>query len=339
MLTFAYPWMLVILPLPWVVWKFFPPLYQRRAAVRVPFFERLVSATGQTPGRGAAVSRRTAGNIVVLIVAWLFAVLALTRPQWLKPPIVREMPTRDLLLLVDLSVSMETKDFTNAKGEQVDRLTAVKEVVGDFLVRRRGDRVGLVVFGNAAFMQVPFTTDLDLSRQLLDETAVGMAGPKTAFGDAIGLGITLFDRSEMQSKTIIALTDGNDTGSQVPPGEAAAIAKDKGIVIHTVAIGDPAAVGEEKLDSKALEDVARKTGGGSFHAEDREGLEAIYKRLDELETRKVETVTHRPRLDLYHWIAGAIFLLTLGAASLPLLRRNRHPIADSPEPATERTRA
>ncbi|MGB1130798.1 MAG: VWA domain-containing protein, partial [Haloferula sp.] len=158
-----------------------------------------------------------------MLLVWAFVVIALAKPQRIEPPIEKELPTRDLLLLIDLSTSMTKEDFTNAEGKPVDRLVAVKEVVGDFLGRRDGDRVGLVVFGSAAFLQVPFTTDLDLSRQLLDETAIGMAGPRTALGDAIGLGISLFEESEMETQTIIALTDGNDTDSKVPPVEAARI--------------------------------------------------------------------------------------------------------------------
>ena len=147
------------------------------------------------------------------------------------------------------------------RGDKVDRLTAVKEVLGEFLIRREGDRVGLVVFGDAPFLQVPFTTDLNLARQLLGETEIGMAGPRTAFGDAIGLGVHLFQKSDAPAKTIIALTDGNDTKSQVPPVEAARVAKEEGIRIHTVAIGDPTSVGEEKLDEDALRAVADSCGG------------------------------------------------------------------------------
>ena len=135
----------------------------------------------------------------------------------------------------------------------VNRLTAVKEVMGDFLACREGDRVGLVVFGNSPFLQVPFTTDLTLCRQLLDETDVGMAGPRTALGDAIGLGIRLFDNSDVPTKTIIALTDGNDTASSVPPVEASRIARDRDITIHTIAVGDPTTVGEEEIDQSGTQ--------------------------------------------------------------------------------------
>jgi len=224
------------------------------------------------------------------------------------------------MLLVDLSGSMEAEDFTNAAGDKVDRLTAVKEVLDDFLTRREGDRVGLIVFGNAAFVQVPFTQDLDACRMLLEETAVRMAGPKTAFGDAIGLGITLFERSEVEDRVMIALTDGNDTGSKIPPAEAAKIAADNEIQIHVVGVGDPAATGEELLDEEALQAVADTTGGRYFFAQDRDELEEIYDELDRLGTREVEAETYRPRVDLFYWPLAAFLILGLLLGGGLLLR-------------------
>src|SRR5690606_11944978 len=128
----------------------------------------------------------------------------------------------------------ETADFQNAAGKTVSRLDAVKEVLDDFLMHRKGDRVGLILFGSAPFVQAPFTGDLAVCRELLDEAQVKMAGPQTAFGDALGLAITVFDRSTVKDRVLIALTDGNDTASKVPPAKAAEIARDKGIVIHTI---------------------------------------------------------------------------------------------------------
>jgi Ca-activated chloride channel family protein len=206
---------------------------------------------------------------------------------------------------------MEATDFTNAAGETVDRLTAVKEVLDEFLTRREGDRVGLVVFGNAAFVQVPFTQDLDACRMLLEETAVRMAGPRTAFGDAIGLGITLFESSEVEDRVMIALTDGNDTGSKIPPAEAAKIARDNDILIHVVGVGDPTTTGEQELDEEALQAVADTTGGRYFFAQDREQLGEIYDELDRIGTRDVEAETFRPRLDLFHWPLAAFLVLSL----------------------------
>ena len=310
MLTWGHSWLFLLLPLPLVVRWILPAYHEERAAVRLPFFQRLAQASGSKPGEGAVVRKRTHMQTVLYLLVWALTVTAIAKPQWLEPPIVRETPTRDLLLLVDLSGSMEAQDFTAKDGTRIDRLTAVKEVLDDFLSRREGDRVGLIVFGNAAFVQAPFTDDLDVCRQLLDETAVRMAGPRTALGDAIGLGITLFERSKVEQRVMIALTDGNDTGSKVPPAEAARIAAESNIVIHTVAIGNPEAVGEEKLDEEALRTVANQTGGRYFFGANREELEGIYVELDALETRKVETASYRPRRDLYHWPLGAA--LTLG---------------------------
>ncbi|MFC5050774.1 VWA domain-containing protein [Rubritalea spongiae] len=289
------------------------PVYREpRQAVRVPWFQRVAKLVGGKPSEGAVIMQTRWSQLLFRYGLWILLVSALARPQWVEPAISRVTPTRDLLLLVDLSGSMETKDFTNKKGEQVDRLTAVKEVLDDFLTRRDGDKVGLIVFGNAAFVQVPFTQDLKVCRQLLDETATRMAGPRTAFGDAIGLGITLFERSENEDKLMIALTDGNDTGSKVPPAEAASIASDKGIVIHVVGVGDPQATGEEKLDEKALDAVAKNTGGQYFHANNREELENIYTEIDQMGTREVESESYRPRRDLFHWPLAAFLILSVG---------------------------
>jgi Ca-activated chloride channel family protein len=283
-----------------------------RPAIRIPFFQKLAQATGQRPDSGAVVRRRTVIQGVLYVVVWCAVVSALARPQWLEPPIVKEVPTRDLLLAIDLSGSMEAEDVTGRDGNSTDRLTAVKEVLDDFLSRRQGDRVGIIVFGTGAFVQVPFTEDLEICRELVQETAARMAGPKTALGDAIGLSITLFERSTVEKRVLIALTDGNDTGSRVPPAEAARIASDNGITIHTIAFGDPASVGEEQFDEETLKTVAETTGGRYFYAADREALEGIYAELNRVETRKVETISHRPRRDLFHWPLALILMVSLG---------------------------
>lgn len=332
MLTFAYPWFFVLLPLPWLVRLVLPPRPEVCLAVRVPFGDRIRAADGGSAARRTVRSWRT---LLLPALLWLLVIAALARPQWLEPPVTHDLPTRDLLLLVDLSGSMRQEDFTGPTGEKTDRLQAVKEVLGDFLVRRQGDRVGLVVFGNAPFLQAPFSTDLGLSRRLLDETAIGMAGPRTAFGDAIGLGVTLFEQSDAPAKTIIALTDGNDTDSQVPPIEAARVAKARGIRVHTVAIGDPTTVGEEKLDEASLRGVAETSGGSFFFAADRGQLAGIYEQLDRIETRQVKVVSHRPRRDLFYWPLLAALLLSLGGKAVTVLRRSR---ATDPAAATSAVR-
>ncbi len=283
-------------------------------AVRVSFMSTLEDLIGSSPVRVGT----SAGALRLLTRAllWSLLVTAIARPQWLEPPITREQPTRDLLLLVDLSGSMEHEDFTSVSGATVDRLSAVKEVLTDFLRHRQGDRVGLVVFGDAAYVQSPFTTDLELTRQLLDEVQARMAGPRTALGDAVGLGITLFEHSELPTRTMIALTDGNDTASAVPPSKAADVAADRGITIHTVVVGDPTSVGEEKIDEITLREVAEKTGGRFFAASDREQLAGIYAELDALETVSVNTISHRTRIELYWLPMGIALLLSLLGESI-----------------------
>ncbi len=324
MLTLAHPWLLALLPLPLLVWWLVPPYRESRQGLVVPFLGRLSAILGREPAAGSTVAHANAWRWLVLCACWALVVVAVARPQVIEPPVTKDIPVRDMLLAVDLSGSMATQDFTDADGNTVDRLTAVKQVLDDFLARRQGDRVGLIFFGSAAFVQAPFTEDLDVVRQLLDEAQVRMAGPRTALGDALGLSINVFDRSTVDEKVLIALTDGNDTSSQVPPEKASQIARDKGIVIHTVAVGDPKAVGEDALDEVTLERVASNTGGVYSHASDREQLEAIYDQLDRLETRKVQTQSHRPRHDVYWWPLGAAMGLSLAWLAIGLLRAARH---------------
>lgn len=302
-----------------MLWKVLPQPKPPRVAVRVPFGNRIREAATKTPAAKQAARRSL--TFIIPSLVWILALTALARPQWLEPPISKVQPTRDLLLLVDLSGSMDQEDFKSETGEPVNRLETVKNVVGEFLIQRKGDRVGLVVFGNAAFLQAPFSTDLELTRTLLEDTAVGMAGPRTAFGDAIGLGISLFDDSDAPAKTIIALTDGNDTASDLPPVEAARVASERDIRIHTVAMGDPQTVGENKLDEAALRDVAQATGGSYFFAADRDALSEIYAELDQIETREIKEISHRPRRDLFHWPLLLAVLLSLAAKTIQSRRK------------------
>jgi Ca-activated chloride channel homolog len=324
MFTFAHPWLLLALPLPLFIWWLAPPHQETHVGLQVPFLDRLARVTGREPGAGVVVRQSSVLRHCLLAAVWLCLMAALARPQFVEPPVTRMVPVRDILLAVDLSGSMETKDFANVRGVTIDRLTAVKEVLDDFLSRRHGDRVGLIFFGSAPFVQAPFTEDLDVCRALLAEAQVRMAGPKTALGDALGLAITVFDRSDMQERVLIALTDGNDTASQVPPAKAAEIAREKRIVIHTVAVGDPRAAGEETLDQDTLKALASITGGLYSFAADRAQLEAVYKRLDALQPHKASTVSYRPRRDLYAWPLGVALagsLLYQALCALAAMRR------------------
>jgi Ca-activated chloride channel family protein len=202
---------------------------------------------------------------------------------------------------------METTDFTLPDGSSVDRLEAVKYVLERLGDQRASDRLGLIVFGNAPYLQSPFTDDHQVWGQLLAETEIGMAGQSTAFGDAIGLAIKLFQESDSDNRVMIILTDGNDTGSMVPPVDAARVAASQDIRIYTIAIGDPASVGEEALDIDTLQRVSEITGGRYFQALDREQLAQAYLAIGELEPELYETISFRPRQSL-HWVPVSVAL-------------------------------
>jgi len=334
MFTFSYPWMFLVLPLPLLVYYLAPAYREPRLALRVPFMDLLLRLSGRQAGDGTAIVRRTPMQKLQLVLSWLALIVALARPTWMDEPMVRELPMRDLLVAVDLSGSMETRDFTDESGEISDRLTAAKQVLDHFLSRREGDRVGLIFFGSAAFVQAPFTEDLDVVRELLDEAQVRMLGPRTMLGDAIGVAIRLFERSEVDERVLITLTDGNDTGSMVPPPRAAEIARDNGVTIYTIAMGDPEAAGEQALDEATLQEVAATTGGEYFHAENREDLDRIYATLDQLNPKQVESLSYRPEHELYFWPLGFAILLSLlffGQVELRLFLKSRRSLPDSEE--------
>lgn len=313
---------MILLALPLLARWLFPAHRETQQAVRVPFFEQVAELSGMKPSSGAVIFTKTTIQKIFTILAWVLVVIALARPQLTEAPITKTLPSRDLMLAVDLSGSMALEDFTGPGGNRTDRLTAVKNVLDEFLTRREGDRVGLIFFGSAAFVQSPFTEDLDTCRFLLDEAQVGMAGPQTMLGDAIGLAITLFERSDLEERVLIILTDGNDTGSRVPPDKAAGIARDNGVIIHTVAVGDPKAAGEEKLDEETLREISSTTGGSYFFAGNQSELEEIYDRLDEMETREMETISHRPRRDLFHWPLGMMLVLGMVYHAAMLTRKS-----------------
>ena len=319
MLEFDYPWLFFLLPIPLLVWWFVPPYKEQRDAIRTPFFEELAGLTGKSPAPGAVILHRSWVQRLLLPVCWGLLVCALARPQWVEDPITKIDSARDLMIAVDLSGSMEAMDFNDPSGELIDRLSAVKIVLNDFMTRRKGDRLGLIFFGTAAFLQVPFTQDHDTCRVLLEEAQVRMAGPQTMLGDAIGLAIKLFEKSKTTNRVLILLTDGNDTGSKVPPIKAAEIASEQDVTVYCVAIGDPETTGEQKLDETTLQDIAARTGGRFYRAMDREQLERIYQDLEQLEPQEFETLSYRPKRALFHWPLGSTTILILGYHGLFVL--------------------
>jgi len=311
MFELAHPWALLLLPLP-LLMRFLPPYRESRDSIKVPFFSTLLKLTEQRPRQGAQVAQRRRLQAVLVVTMWLALVAAASQPQWVGPAIEQQRAGRDMMVAVDLSGSMETRDFILPDGSEVDRLQAVKYVLAKLAGQRESDRLGLIVFGSAAYLQAPFTPDQEIWAQLLAETEIGMAGQSTVFGDAIGLAIKLFRDSNTDNRVLIVLTDGNDTGSRVPPVEAARVAATEDVRIYTIAVGDPEATGEDALDSKTLKRVAQLTGGRYFQALDRSALEAASQTIAKLEPALYETVSFRPRHSL-HWVPIALASLLYGA--------------------------
>jgi len=305
-----YPWLLLLMPLPWLAYRYLPAYNEARSAVRVPFFAAMSRAVGEAPG--VIGSRRNHWQLLLNLLVWALILLAAARPVFVEKPLERQQPVRDLMLAIDLSQSMETEDFSNASGEKINRLAAVKDVVQGFIDKRKDDRLGLIVFGSGAYPQAPLTLDHASLSLLLADTGIGMAGPNTAIGDAIGLSLKLLDRAHEQEKVLILLTDGNDTSSAITPDHAAQMAASKGVVIHTIGIGDPSASGEAKVNLPALEQIAQSTGGQFFRAEDRNALNQVYDTLDRLTPHQVKTLSHQPQRELFYWpLAAALLILAL----------------------------
>ena len=307
MFELAHPWALLLLLLP-LPMRLLPPYKESRDSVKVPFFDKLVELSEERPETGAMILKRDRMQMFLVAFMWLCLVLAAAKPQWIGSPIEQQKSGRDLMVAVDLSGSMSARDFTLPDGTRMDRLEAVKHVLEELAAQRESDRLGLIVFGSAAYLQTPFTDDHQVWSQLLAETEIGMAGQSTVFGDAIGLAIKLFLDSASDNQVLIMLTDGNDTGSTVPPVDAAKVAAHHGIRIYTIAIGDPASVGEEALDVDTIARVSEVSGGRHFQALDREQLQRAYRDIGELEPELYETISFRPRQSL-HWVPVAVALV------------------------------
>jgi len=323
MIEIAWPWLLSFIPLPLVVYWLLPPVESTSAALRVPFLERFSSVGGMSQRASHPLFR------VLMFVLWLALVLAVIRPQWVGEPLELPVSGRDLMLAVDISGSMETEDF-QVGNRMVDRLTATKWVAGEFIERRVGDRVGLILFGTNAYLQTPLSFDRKTVRTLLNESAIGLAGSETAIGDAIGLMVKRLESSRKKGEEInpvlILLTDGANTAGAVAPLKAAELAAKYGLKIYAIGIGaDEMLVqslfGSRKinpsrdLDEKSLKQIAESTGGLYFRARDTEEFQAIYTLIDELEPVARESIQYRPVAELYQWplalalVLGMLMLL------------------------------
>lgn len=306
MIHFEWPWLLAALPLPLIVRWLFPAIKPaEQAALKVPFLDDLSDVETR------AVAQTQAWPLLLAALAWLLLVIACTRPQWLGEPIEQAVSGRDLMLAVDLSGSMEEQDFVINK-RAVDRLTAAKGVAGDFINRRVGDRVGLILFGTQAYLQTPLTFDRKTVMTLLNEAVIGLAGDNTAIGDAIGLAVKRLKNEQANSRVLVLMTDGANTAGEVSPLKAAELAAANHLKIYTIGIGADEMIvrsffGNRKvnpsrdLDESTLIKIAEMTGGQYYRARNTDELNNIYMRLDELEPVEKDKQYFRPRSELYFW--------------------------------------
>jgi len=323
---FAWPWMWLAFPLPWLAGWLLPPRPGISAALRVPYGERLDAIAGNA-GRPGLV-RATA----LAWLAWFFLCAAAARPQQLGEAVAPPQSGRNLMLAVDLSGSMSRPDM-ELGGDVVDRLTAAKAVLADFLDRRVGDRVGLLVFGQQAYALTPQTMDRDTVREQLGDSVVGLAGQDTAIGDAIGLAVKRLREQPQGQRVLILLTDGVNTAGVLDPLKAAELAKSENVRIHTIAFGGsgagfslfglsvPMPGGDDDIDEATLKKISSETGGQSFRARDTEQLAGIYAELDRIEPVKQEGQRVRPRIERYWWPLAAALLVALSAFLLPGRKR------------------
>ncbi|MFT5782588.1 MAG: Ca-activated chloride channel family protein [Pseudomonas sp.] len=310
-------WVFALLPLPWLAWHYLPAYQEARRAVRTPFFTAISEAIGARSGTAGQPAGRA--QLGLNLLAWLLLLSALARPVWIEPAVHKQQPLRDLLLAIDISQSMQARDYLDPQGQQVDRLSAVKAVVSKFIAQRPDDRMGLIVFGGGAFPQAPLTTDHASLQILLSDIGIGMAGPNTAIGDAIGLSIKMLEHSPQPEKVLILLTDGNDNSSAISPDQAANLAAAAHIRIHSIGIGDLQASGEQKVDRAVLQRIARSTGGRSFMAGDSQALAQVYTTLDQLTPHQVQTLSHQPKRQLFWLPLGAALVLLCLYHTLALL--------------------
>ncbi len=321
MFDFHWPAVFLLLPLPWLFRRWLPADARRSAALRVGFLGRLQQIpTAPTAARRGSRFPRFA------LCLWVLLVLAAARPEWLGEPLSVPTTGRDLMLAVDLSGSMEYRDM-QLEGEETDRLTMLKHFLGNFIERRHGDRIGLILFGSSAYVQAPLTLDRDAVGEWLDESFIGLAGRETAIGDALGLSIKRLTDQPAINRVVILITDGANTAGRLAPIQAARLAAEQQIRVFTIGVGAERGSGQTsdglldfevdpsvELDEGTLKEIALITGGQYFRARHASDLEDIHVAMDSLEPALHDGAPIRAATPLYPWPLGLALLLSLGLA-------------------------
>ena len=317
MFHLAWPWMALFLPLPWILLRTRAVAEPGGSALYLPFVTAVASPR-------AAASTLPRGALALLAATWALLVLAAMRPQWLGEPLPVPMSGRQIMLAIDCSGSMASQDMGGAS-----RLEIVQIVAGRFIDRRRGDQIGLILFGTRPYLQAPLSADLATVHQFLNEAVVGVAGTQTAIGDAIGLAIKELRQRErtggapLHKSVLILLTDGGNDAGVMPPLEAARLARETGLRVFTIGVGASAeqslfglSNGNTDLDVGLLKQIASITGGEFFRADSPEALQAVYRRINELEPTAGNRQWLRPAAEWFTWPLALALLLSVPAAWL-----------------------
>lgn len=315
MLEFQWPVVFYLSVLPLVMWLL-PSVKQASiTTVRVPFFTNFWQSL-------SSINEQSKWWLKLLaIVAWLLFIVAAAKPVWIGDAVALPVEGRDLMLAVDVSGSMQETDM-KINGREVDRLTMIKYVAGDFIERRKGDRIGLILFGQQAYLQTPLTFDRRTVNTLLSESIIGIAGKATAIGDAIGLAVKRVRKTTDNNRILILLTDGQNTAGEIQPLKAAELAAQEGLKVYTIGIGADEVyrrtlLGNRRinpsldLDEATLKKIADMTGGRYFRARNTKDLNNIYAILDELEPLAKEDEFYRPTQTLFYWPLTIAMLLLL----------------------------
>ncbi|MGA2708699.1 MAG: VWA domain-containing protein [Steroidobacteraceae bacterium] len=326
MIQIAWPWMAAAAPLPWLHYRWRRMAQPRGMALYLPFAETLAT----TPG-ASWTARRLRGWLFAAL--WLLLVVAAMRPQWLGDPLPAPTTGRRIILAVDVSGSMNTRDMAN----NASRLQVVQQVAGEFIDGRQGDQIGLILFGTQPYVQAPLTPDLSTVHRFLDEAQVGFAGTETAIGDAIGMaikrlraeaaaaaaggvGVDAGAKNDAGRTVLILLTDGESNAGTIQPLQAARFAAQAGLHIYTIGVGAAATggffglAGNNDLDEGTLKAIAAATGGKYFRATDARALQAVYAEIDRLEPVAGHEQWLRPADEWFPYPLAVALLLSVPAA-------------------------
>ena len=326
MFEFSWPWLFLLLPLPLVLLLLKPAANDANTRLRIPSF-----ASHNLSNQSIEPSARKLNIIEWLL--WLLLVTASANPTWLDEPISLPNEGRDIMLAVDLSGSMTEQDMAY-NGQYVDRLTMVKAVLSDFIEQRQGDRLGLILFGDTAFLQTPLTRDVKTVSKMLSEAQIGLVGRATAIGDALGLSVKRFASKKESNRIVVLLTDGQNTAGNLNPEDALLLAREEGIKVYTIGVGSDnprgfslfnMGSGGSNLDESLLKNIAEQTGGLYFRAKDVAGLQQIYAELDKLEPISADEQTFRPQTALFYYPLLLAILLISAMAFLKTVRALKEP--------------